>query len=1163
MSHFLKYLILLLLPTVLACGCGTAGGGGDAGGALVADTDPSDSSVITDSSPSETVLEVEPSDTSGQTDVGAPTDTLADGGGDGTTVSDAGCADGGCPCVTNSDCNSGFCIEGSNGQECAKLCTNSCDKGFKCTQVAGTGGDLLSLCVPAFPRLCEPCGADSDCNNVVGGANSRCVTYKDDSNSVVGNFCATKCITTLDCALGYSCKEVTSLGGIKGNQCVKDDLVCPCDSRAAELQLVTACSNANGAGTCSGKRSCGAAGLSLCDASSATVEQCNKKDDNCDGETDEPGPTMCNDGETCSYDNCLAGECQHPPKPGTCDDGSACTAGDLCNNGTCVGQSVICDDKNPCTTDSCDKSKGCLVTPNDTEACSDNNLCTGPDMCSGGICLAGPATPCDDSNPCTTDTCDAIKGCVFSANGFGCTDGNVCTNGDFCQAGSCVGGSALPCSDGNPCTDDACDAKVGCVFTNNSVGCSDNNVCTEGDLCQGGSCQPGTAKVCEDGNPCTNDFCDAKKGCGSVPNAAPCSDNSSCTEGDACKVGVCTAGSAKNCDDGNPCTTDLCDPNKGCIGVSNADSCSDGNVCTENDGCFGGKCQAGKFKVCADGNPCTDDACDPGSGCAYAPNSSTCNDNDACTLVDACKAGACIGSNAANCDDGNPCTDDSCDKVSSCKHLAVGGTCSDGNVCTVNDACAAGLCVPGAPKTCDDGLPCTTDSCDPLKGCAAANNSLPCDDGNGCTVGDACLGGGCIPGKTIGCDDNNPCTNDSCDPEKGCQHAANIASCNDNNACTVGDSCVAGACAGVQVLSCDDGNVCTDDICTPITGCNHSNNKAACSDGSVCTGGDQCSLGACVAGPAIPCNDGNGCTNDSCDAVQGCVFTNNTVACDDSNGCTGNDLCAAGKCAGTVGCAATATCVGGAQSISCVCKPGYTGNGFQCIDVNECAANPCAANQDCANIPGSFNCACKQGFSDCNGAAGDGCEVELSKDAANCGSCNKKCDDSNPCTADSCQASQCVNTPLADASNCGANLWCKAGKCVIQAYCGDGIVNQASEQCDDGNQVDNDACSNTCKTNLIEHSDGFKKFYNGNAVNVHSSARAIEACQNYWGSACSVQGCGGAQYVIANSDVNCNNSATQRIWYFGVEGNGYVGGSADYAGWTIHPPDMAGKVAWY
>jgi hypothetical protein len=50
---------------------------------------------------------------------------------------------------------------------------------------------------------------------------------------------------------------------------------------------------------------------------------------------------------------------------------------------------------------------------------------------------------------------------------------------------------------------------------------------------------------------------------------------------------------------------------------------------------------------------------------------------------------------------------------------------------------------------CDDGNPCTDDSCGPT-GCVHTNNTASCDDGNPCTVGDTCSGGSCLPGTSPG-----------------------------------------------------------------------------------------------------------------------------------------------------------------------------------------------------------------------------------------------------------------------------------------------------------------------------------------------------------------------------------------------------------------------------
>ncbi len=55
----------------------------------------------------------------------------------------------------------------------------------------------------------------------------------------------------------------------------------------------------------------------------------------------------------------------------------------------------------------------------------------------------------------------------------------------------------------------------------------------------------------------------------------------------------------------------------------------------------------------------------------------------------------------------------------------------------------------GPSVTCTDSNPCTTDACDSAVGCSFVDNTAPCDDGNGCTVNDACSGGVCQPGTPI------------------------------------------------------------------------------------------------------------------------------------------------------------------------------------------------------------------------------------------------------------------------------------------------------------------------------------------------------------------------------------------------------------------------------
>jgi cysteine-rich repeat protein len=55
------------------------------------------------------------------------------------------------------------------------------------------------------------------------------------------------------------------------------------------------------------------------------------------------------------------------------------------------------------------------------------------------------------------------------------------------------------CDDGKPCTEDFCDAKTGkCTHFNNKATCDDGNPCTTGDQCASGACKPGV-NTCTDG----------------------------------------------------------------------------------------------------------------------------------------------------------------------------------------------------------------------------------------------------------------------------------------------------------------------------------------------------------------------------------------------------------------------------------------------------------------------------------------------------------------------------------------------------------------------------------------------------------------------------------------------------------------------------------------
>ncbi|XP_078687075.1 uncharacterized protein LOC144919463 isoform X5 [Branchiostoma floridae x Branchiostoma belcheri] len=62
-------------------------------------------------------------------------------------------------------------------------------------------------------------------------------------------------------------------------------------------------------------------------------------------------------------------------------------------------------------------------------------------------------------------------------------------------------------------------------------------------------------------------------------------------------------------------------------------------------------------------------------------------------------------------------------------------------------------------------------------------------------------------------------------------------------------------------------------------------------------------------------------------------------------------------------CHSLATCTNTIGSFRCNCFSGYSGDGFTCRDINECApTSPCHQWAVCTNLPGSFMCNCTEGY---------------------------------------------------------------------------------------------------------------------------------------------------------------------------------------------------------
>lgn len=236
----------------------------------------------------------------------------------------------------------------------------------------------------------------------------------------------------------------------------------------------------------------------------------------------------------------------------------------------------------------------------------------------------------------------------------------------------------------------------------------------------------------------------------------------------------------------------------------------------------GALCYQGKRYVCASNGDVSEAPCPGGQPCQTIAGQSGPG------------SGSCGPAPCANCDDGNPCTADTCNN-GSCLHTPAPASCNDGNACTDNDKCSAGACY-GQPKDCSDGAACTQDSC---------------------------AGGVCKHAiSEASCDDGNVCTADSCGPS-GCVHSPTAGACDDGDGCTSGGGCKNGACKSGELKVCEDFNGCTGDSCQQGE-CVHQILGGLCDDGDACTEGDYCALGQCLSGASLSCDDGLLCTLDSC-----------------------------------------------------------------------------------------------------------------------------------------------------------------------------------------------------------------------------------------------------------------------------------------------------------
>ena len=394
----------------------------------------------------------------------------------------------------------------------------------------------------------------------------------------------------------------------------------------------------------------------------------------------------------------------------TCPDGYVCKA---------LGSNVLiclplflhlcdpCLENSECNAGTTGGSTACVDTGEGGKFCGGDCKATG--FCPAGYACKDAPDPHGQKSKQCVPAAGAECACSLAAINAGAKTGCYVKN-DF---GICTGERRCIVSGLSQCNAKTPEKEICDGLDNNCDGVADENLGTQAD-CDQHEAWDGIDHVCMGKGECLDGHivnCDA---------ATPARETCNGLDDD------CNGLTDDACDDLNPCTTDFCNPGDGTCGHTprSGSQCSTGDPCSVNDQCDDtGTCISGGKKFCDDGNPCTDDLCDGVTGeCTHPNNTASCEDGDFCTIGDHCSNGACSSGAPKSC-----VADNTCRKITGCDKKTgecLWGPaneklpCTGTNKCQTNTQCSNGDCTGGADV-------CTLKSC-PVPADKTTCGATPC-----------------------------------------------------------------------------------------------------------------------------------------------------------------------------------------------------------------------------------------------------------------------------------------------------------------------------------------------------------------------------------------------------------------------------------------------------